>query len=331
MSVYNEPIEWIRIAIDSIVNQSFSDWEFIIINDKPENSDNVSLLRDYAEKDSRIAIVTNEQNIGLTKSLNKGLKEAKGQYIARMDADDMSLPQRFERQVSFLDCHPNVLAVGSWTGTIDENGNHLKAIGKYETDYKWVRAQFIQNSQISHPAVMYHRIIDGKLVQYDESVRYAQDYSLMVRILQSGEITNLSEVLFCYRNSENQITASKKTEQQACAFKAQRNAFALFGLKASPQFLELFHRLTIRHDMNQSYNMVIREFISFFKSNKRTKQNALALELIYGNYISTLKYLNSNSLLKNIGCVVKQNTFSMHILGIRLFAHLLTRKIKRII
>lgn len=331
MSVYNEPIEWIRTAIDSIVNQSFSDWEFIIINDKPDNSESASLLSEFAEKDNRISIITNEQNIGLTKSLNKGLKVAEGQYIARMDADDMSLPQRFERQVRFLDSHPNILAVGSWTGSIDENGNRLNAIGRYETNHKWVRAQFIQNSQISHPAVMFHRIINNELVQYDESVRYAQDYSLMVRILQHGEITNLPEVLFCYRSSDNQITTSKKTEQQACAFKAQKNAFTLFGFNASLQFQELFHRLTIQHDMNQSYDMVIKEFKSFFRSNKLTKQNALAIELIYSVYLYTLKYLNSNSRIKTFGSVIKHNNFYMDLLGMRLFTHLLARKIKRII
>lgn len=329
MSVYNEPIEWVRIAIDSIVNQSFSDWEFIIINDKPDNSDNASLLSEFAEKDSRISIITNEQNIGLTKSLNKGLKVAKGQYIARMDADDMSLPQRFERQVCFLDSHPNILAVGSWTGSIDKNGVRLNSTGRYETDYRWVRAQFIHNSQISHPAAMYHRIIDGKLVQYDESVRYAQDYSLMVKILQYGEITNLPEVLFCYRTSDNQITSNKKAEQQACAYKAQKKAFALFSFNVTNQFQELFHRLTIQHDMEQSYEMVIKEFKSFFRNNKVSRQNALAMELIYSIYISAIKHKNSNSWIKTIGCVVKHNTFIMSVLGVRLFANLLVRKIKR--
>ena len=331
MSVYNEPIEWIRTAIDSIVNQSFPDWEFIIINDKPDNSDNATLLSEYAEKDSRISIITNEENIGLTKSLNKGLKVAKGQYIARMDADDMSLPQRLERQVRFLDSHQNILAVGSWTGSIDENGNRLNATGRYETDYRWGRAQFIQNSQISHPAVMFHRIINNELVQYDESVRYAQDYSLMVWILQYGEITNLPEVLFCYRTSDIQITASKKTEQQACAFKAQKKAFSLFGFNVSQQFQELFHSLTIQHYMDHSYDVVIKEFKSFFSSNKLTKQNALALELIYSNYLYTLKHLNSNSLVKTFGSVIKHNSFDMNVLGVRLFTHLLVRKIKRTI
>lgn len=329
MSVYNEPIEWIRIAIDSIENQSFSDWEFVIINDKPGNSESALLLQEYAENDSRIIVITNENNIGLTKSLNKGLNLAKGQYIARMDADDKSLPQRFERQIDFLDSHPDFLAVGSWIDIIDKNGNNLNSYGRYETDYRWVRAQFIQNSQVSHPSVMFHRIIGGELIQYDESVRFAQDYSLFVKILQYGEITNLPEVLLCYRKSDSQITASRKAEQQACAFKAQKNAFALLGLNTTQQFQELFYRLTIQHDLDHPHEMVVSEFKSFFRNNKPTDQNSRALELIYGNYLFTLKYLKSNSWMKTIRCAVKYNTLSMHFLGIKLLMHLLERKIKR--
>lgn len=329
MSVYNEPIEWIRIAIRSILDQTFSDWEFIIVNDNPDNCDNGLLLKEYADNDNRVTIITNEQNIGLTKSLNKALKVAQGLYIARMDADDMSLPQRFERQVKFLDSHPKILAVGSWIGMIDQNGNHINTVGRYETDYRWVRAQFVQNSQVSHPAAMFHRIINNELVQYDESVRYAQDYSLMVSILRHGEITNLPEVLFCYRTSDSQITSIKKAEQQACAFKAQKRAFALFEFKTSDRFQELFYRLTIQHDMDQPLEAATKEFISFFKDNKASKQNHLALELIYGTYLTYLRHHNSHSWNRTLVCAVKHDTFAMRLLGIRLFAHLLARKIKR--
>ena len=101
MSIYSEEEEWIRESIDSILNQTFSDFEFIIINDNPNRDKNNSLLTEYTRIDNRIIIITNEENIGLTKSLNKGLEIARGKYIARMDADDISLPTRFEKQVDF--------------------------------------------------------------------------------------------------------------------------------------------------------------------------------------------------------------------------------------
>ena len=102
MSVYNEPTEWITQSIDSILNQTFRDFEFIIINDNPEREENESLLNSYSQKDKRIVVIKNEQNLGLTKSLNIGINEAKGDYIVRMDADDYSFPERFEKQVQFM-------------------------------------------------------------------------------------------------------------------------------------------------------------------------------------------------------------------------------------
>lgn len=329
MSVYNEPKEWLGMAIQSILDQTYADFEFIIVNDNPNNANNRQLLDEFATKDSRISIIANENNIGLTKSLNKAIRLAQGQFIARMDADDMSLPQRFARQVEYLDTHSNILALGSWTGSIDQDGNRLDSIGRYETDFRWVRAQFIQNSQISHPAVMFHRIINGELVQYDESVRYAQDYSLMVNILQYGEIANIPEVLFCYRHSDSQITSSKRAEQQACAFKAQRRAFALFGFNTSDEFLELFHQLTIRHDMDIPLETVTNEFEIFFKANCANQNNRLALELIVSTYLAYLSHQHANSRDKALLYAAKHSTNSMKLLGIRLFVDLIKRKITR--
>ena len=113
MSIYKEPIDWMILSIDSIIEQTYKDFEFIIINDNPERLDNTKLLEKYLKKDSRIKIVNNSENIGLTKSLNKGLAVSTGEYIARMDADDISLPTRFEKQIAFLESNPNVIVLGT--------------------------------------------------------------------------------------------------------------------------------------------------------------------------------------------------------------------------
>ncbi len=109
MSVYNGE-KYLREAIDSILNQTFKDFEFLIIDDGSTDS-SADIIRSYT--DFRIRLIQNEKNIGLTRSLNKGLKLAKGEYIARMDVDDISLPIRFEKQVSFLDKYEDVKLVGS--------------------------------------------------------------------------------------------------------------------------------------------------------------------------------------------------------------------------
>lgn len=130
MSVYSEPIEWMRLSVDSILNQSYKDFEFIIINDKPDRKENRELLDVYKHKDNRIVLINNKVNLGLTKSLNIGLLAAKGEYIARMDADDISLPDRLKQQVDFLDTHPEVSIVGCSAYKIDEEGNVIDKLIK---------------------------------------------------------------------------------------------------------------------------------------------------------------------------------------------------------
>ncbi|MCP8319033.1 MAG: glycosyltransferase, partial [Candidatus Methylarchaceae archaeon HK01B] len=121
MSVYNGE-KYLREAIDSILNQTFKDFEFLIINDGSTDR-TVEILRSY--HDSRIKIITNEKNMGLTKSLNKGLKIARSEYVARMDADDISYPRRLEVQYEYMKKNPDVGIVGSWNDVIDDKGNTI--------------------------------------------------------------------------------------------------------------------------------------------------------------------------------------------------------------
>ena len=329
MSVYKEPTEWLRQSVDSILGQTFTDFEFIIVNDCPDREENVFTLNDYSKKDSRVAIITNEVNVGLTKSLNKALSVAQGEYIARMDADDISMPERFEKQVAFLDSHSNICAVGSWLVDIDENGKQISDVVKYETDYRWVRAQFLQNSQLSHPSAMFRRKVKDYVVKYDESIRYAQDYALWVSMLPYGEIANIPEVLLNYRTSNIQITSSKKTEQQACAGITQRKAFALFDFPTKESFLKIYFAMTVQHNMDLPVNDVKREFCNFFKEVKMTKDNSLALEIIMSSYLAFLQKQSGASKAKFVVNTLKNNSPFMLMLGCKLCKDLYQRKSKR--
>ena len=127
MGVYNEKISWINESVESILHQSYQNFEFIIIDDNPSNNEVKSYLLNLKEKDERVIVIFNDYNIGLTKSLNKGLAIAKGEYIARMDADDISFVSRFEKQVSYLDNHPECDAVyGYWYCFEGENKTQLE-------------------------------------------------------------------------------------------------------------------------------------------------------------------------------------------------------------
>ena len=329
MSVYKEPVQWMKQAIDSILAQTFNDFEFIIVNDCPCRQENKQVLTEYEQNDSRIVIINNIENIGLTKSLNKALSIARGDIIARMDADDISFPKRFETQLKYLDNHPDVCGVGSWTISINEDGEQIGSVGKYESDPSWVRAQFLQNSQVAHPSAMFRKKVKDYVVRYDESVRYAQDYSLWVSMLPYGEVTNIAVVLFSYRHNEQQITSTKKDEQQKCAGIAQRKAFELFNFSFSDIFLQMFFSMTIKHDMDLPKDCVQNTFIDFFKGNKITKNNSLALEIIYSTYLAYLRNHNKKSKLGYFKDAILSSNSSMILIGCKLFFHLINRKIRR--
>lgn len=221
MSVYNEPLNFVKKAIDSILLQTYTDFEYIIVCDNPKNIEMLQFLKSVQEKDNRIKIFENEVNIGLTKSLNKAIAHAKGVYIARMDADDISEKNRFEEQVKFLDGHPDVGVCGSQLNYIDENdkiiGQNLLPSDK--KDFPYMVIPFF-----AHPAVMMRKSSLQKLsMPYDEHFKYAQDFSLWNRLDDICDFYNLPMILFNYRKTSNQIGAKKSSEQQQFSEEIQLN------------------------------------------------------------------------------------------------------------
>jgi glycosyltransferase involved in cell wall biosynthesis len=217
MSLFSEPENWLNEAIDSILNQTFTDFEFIIINDNPERELNHLILREYQSKDKRIVIINNEVNVGLTKSLNIGLKIAKGKYIARMDADDISLTNRLEEQVKFMDLNPHLVASGTSIEYFGkEKINKKKLI--LPCDENTIRNHFvIQNPNfppVAHPtAIIRSSVLHDNSILYNENYVTAQDFGLWNELLEYGDISNLNMILLRYRLSDNQITAKKNDDQ----------------------------------------------------------------------------------------------------------------------
>ena len=185
MSVYNEKIEWLKQSIDSILHQTFTDFEFIIVIDNPHYEEGIKLLIDYSTSDSRIILLFNESNIGLTKSLNKGIREAKGKYIVRMDADDVSIIGRLAKQIKFMDSHPDIVASG--TAAYKWKDNHLKKLNR-KSNSKCLRSLLIFESPIYHPSAIFRRIINGEFVFYDESFKYSQDYALWITLIEKYKV-----------------------------------------------------------------------------------------------------------------------------------------------
>lgn len=213
MGIYNEPLEWIKQSIDSILNQTFVDFEFIIVNDNPLRYENYIQLKEYQQIDKRIVIVENESNIGLTESLNKALLLAKGKYIARMDADDISLPNRLMLQYQYMEEHLSVVVCGTNFKCIGKNS--LLTIPNWlKYDNINIKAQLLFNSCFLHPTVFIRKsILDTYQISYDSSYKQSQDYRMWEILSNCGEFANLRQKLLKYRLSDVQITTISSKQQ----------------------------------------------------------------------------------------------------------------------
>ncbi|WP_394264915.1 glycosyltransferase family 2 protein [Bergeyella zoohelcum] len=204
MSVYNAE-KYLSQSIDSILNQTFEDFEFIIIEDcSTDNS--LTILEDYSMQDSRVKIIRKQENKGMKgfiENLNIGLHRAQGEYIARMDADDISHPTRFEKQVAFLRDNPDVFMVGSSINLIDEENNFIKRLEALERDSLIKR---VMPKQISmyHPVIMFRNDFE---VRYRENIYYCEDYDLYLRLMYNGsKFYNFAEPLLDYRILNSSIS-----------------------------------------------------------------------------------------------------------------------------
>ena len=138
MATYKEKIELLKVAIESILKQTYNNFEFIIILDNPENIEHIRCIENYQKNDDRIRFYINEKNMGLTKTLNKALSLSKGKYICRMDADDVSMPDRIEKQLHYLNQYHYDL-IGGLSHMIDENGKTIYSIKKVPTDFNKIK------------------------------------------------------------------------------------------------------------------------------------------------------------------------------------------------
>lgn len=215
MSVYNGE-KYLYEAIDSILNQTFKDFEFLIINDG--STDGIAdILKSY--EDPRIKIINNEKNIGLTKSLNVGLKMVKGKYIARQDADDISMPERLEKEVVFLDNNKNVGLVGTYYFVINEKGKILHTI-KCLTESRELNEKLLEGNQFGHGLIMFRKECIDKVGAYREEFIFAQDFDFCLRIAEIYNVANIPEHLYKWRLNLKSISVTKKIQQDKYALLA---------------------------------------------------------------------------------------------------------------
>lgn len=239
MSVYKEPIEWLRQSIDSILMQTFSDFEFILICDNPDYLEGLGLLKRYAENDPRIVLLINEENVGLTKSLNKGLRIAKGKYIARMDADDISDLHRLQIQYEFMEENPDIAVCGTGRNNLNVDKQSRKTYNTYSKSDD-IMSVFVLRSAFTHPTVMFRRAIVDEGFSYDESFICAQDYDLWERLFERGyTFANIDIPLLNYRMSDIQVSKNKNEIQVANAKRVRHNFLTSLGINLKEEELNM--------------------------------------------------------------------------------------------
>lgn len=211
MSVYNGA-DYLAQAIDSILQQTFTDFEFIIVDDA-STDDTLKVLKRYS--DARIQLLQNDTNLGMTKSWNRGLEIARGEFIARQDADDISLPDRFSKQISHMEQNPEIVLCGTFYEVVGSNGESMETyrLPVHDSAIRW---QMLFHNSFAHTSVIFRLdTVRKNQLSYPDAYLVAADYRLWSRLLQQGKVINLPYVLVKYRRHSIQITETMAAKKQS--------------------------------------------------------------------------------------------------------------------
>jgi len=240
MPVYNGE-QYIGQAIESILNQTFRDFEFVIINDGSTDG-SPRILKEYEQQDPRVR-VHHQGNRGLGDALNTGLELAQGLYIARMDADDISLPQRLAKQVAFMEAHPEVGVCGTWVETIGDGGGD---VWRYPTDDATMRCSLIFESVLAHPSVMMRRALFAETgLDYRLEYSPCEDYDLWVRASAHCRFANVPQVLVLRRLHGAQMTQQSLDHMLYNSARVRLAQLERLGLQRSAEEVTLHHTLSL--------------------------------------------------------------------------------------
>jgi glycosyltransferase involved in cell wall biosynthesis len=211
----------IKEAIESVLAQTYRDFIFLIIDDASTDG-SVELIKNYSDK--RIRLIQNDKNIGQTETLNKGLKIACGEYIARLDQDDICFPERIEEQAAFLDANLDVAVIGSWAQVIDEKSNPFGRMENIISSSGHYLFELLRkHGTIAHPSVMLRKKVIDTLGGYDAQFPLAEDFDLWVRTVQAGHnIRILEKPLIYYRRHSSQQTTQGLDIQKKSAREAHK-------------------------------------------------------------------------------------------------------------
>ena len=288
MPVYNGE-RYLREAMESILNQTYKDFEFIIINDASKDSTE-EIIKSY--NDDRIVYLKNEQNLGVAGTLNRGLDVAKGEYIARMDADDISFSYRFQMQVDFLDNNKNVGVCGGNLRIFGEGIEERDFF--YSEKDKAIRVDMLFNSAFAHPAIMMRRdIVEKYNIRYDIAFEKAEDYKMWHDILLVSDGYNIQEYLLKYRYHSSQVTKTCIEEKTSAVTKMREVMYKTLNLE-NDDYLELFAQIC---DGKREFSE--EEYSSFLELVKLSKKSGYSKKELMNNWSSINRSIHRKSKIKN--------------------------------
>lgn len=301
MATNNTEYYMLREAIESVINQTYTKWELILIDDCSTKYNDFSFIDEY--HDDRIHLLHNEDNLGCTKCFNKGIRLSKGKYIARLDADDISLPKRFELQVSYMEEHPQIKVLSGRALYIGE-GRGVSIIAP--NNLKYLRSYMLFYNCIPHSTVMMRRSMfeDGKY--YDENYRYAQDYDLWTRILDSGDyIAHLPKCIVKIRIHGAQIsTSERKIEQRRLITQISRREISqIYSVTDEDMALRdsfVDKRMAPGHTIGEMNEWILK--VLRFNKNKNTYDNHYLKLAFARRYVP---FMEANKSAQCIGFVLR--------------------------
>ncbi|MDQ8205632.1 glycosyltransferase [Pelagicoccus sp. SDUM812003] len=276
MSVYNSE-KYLAESIESILHQTFTDFEFIIIDDGSADRSR-SIIESYLAKDKRITLISRE-NKGLPYSLNEGIALAEGRYIARMDADDISLPNRIEKQIAFMDSHKEIGVCGTLAYLFQDNPTKRQVL-RHPEDHDSLRVRLLFSVCFIHPTVIIRKkLLDELDYIYNVDFNNSQDYELWSRLADKTRFFNIQQPLIYYRVSPTSITANTNKERLTSRYplisKVQKEQLAILGLDLNADESIMHFRLGLNTDMillNKNASYVKSHLYRLIKANRKERQ-----------------------------------------------------------
>jgi len=266
MPVFNAE-KFLAEAIESILSQTYRDFELLIINDGSSDRSG-EIIKSYS--DARIRLFENESNIKLIATLNKGIDLSAGEYIARMDADDISLPERLAKQVEYLDQHPSVGLCGSYLKTL---GLEQDYVVKYATDHDTIRFKLFFDAHFPHPAAIIRKsVLTENHLRFEKEYIHAEDFELWNRMAEVCRVAIIPEVLVLKRSHREQVSVKYELLQQQISRKIREELIQKLGVQPQKKEMDVYEAfLQNKKPVNEKEVVLLLDFFEKLVSGNRVK------------------------------------------------------------